>query len=204
MNAQSPTTTPSVPAIRFVDLEDPLGRASLAAKLADYTAFAMLGDVTATNRHHIDEDEADILIYATTQARIAVSELREQFYAASEAEPPTPLPDRPSPAIEPDAELIRLGSELVAAWKAELNVLGETREDASNEAAERDEAAYEVRREVLEKIEAIPATTVVGMCVKALAFCTCEIEWPAEGSDAELYVGDRLKNQVRLDARRVV
>lgn len=105
-NTMDTITTPDVPAIRFVDLEDPFGQANLAVKLADYTAFAMLGDVTGTNRHQIDEDEADILIYATTQARIAVSELRERFYLACEADRHTPPPPRPVPKDDPLLNLI--------------------------------------------------------------------------------------------------
>jgi len=109
----------------------------------------------------------------------------------------------PAAATEPDAELIRLGGELIAAWQFELDVWDETREDYSDEAAERDRAAYEVRREVIERIEAIPATTVAGLAVKAMAFCTCEIEWPADDLDGSLYVGDRLQLQIRREVRGV-
>ncbi|WP_062235810.1 hypothetical protein [Aureimonas sp. N4] len=109
-----------------------------------------------------------------------------------------------APAAElADAELLRLGDELLTAWKAELAVMDETRDDKSDEASARDMAAYEVRRDVVEKIASIPATTAAGLGVKCLAMATCEIDWASDDDTPELYIGDRLSAQIRRDARGV-
>ena len=72
-------------------------------------------------------------------------------------------------AVHPDAELIRLGAELEAAW---------ARQDAAAELAKTDEELEELMRpaeEAVERIEHLPAYTLAGLLVKARAvsWCNC-------------------------------
>jgi len=79
------------------------------------------------------------------------------------------LATRAAAAAHPDAELVRLGAELEAAW---------ARQDAAAELAKTDDELEELMRpaeEAVERIEHLPAYTLAGLLVKAraISWCNC-------------------------------
>jgi hypothetical protein len=84
----------------------------------------------------------------------------------------TPAAATPAPH-HPDAELIRLGHELEAFWKAENAVYERLKGDTSDEATAQTTAANRLTFDVVDQIEALSASTLEGVLVKVLAVSWC-------------------------------
>jgi len=82
--------------------------------------------------------------------------------------------------INQDAELLKLGEDLRIAWLRERVMVNETDGDAF-------EAACAASAEIVRRVEAIKATTLAGLRVKALAVLWCRVgDVPGETTDERL------------------
>jgi hypothetical protein len=98
--------------------------------------------------------------------------------------------------VKPDAELIALEKELDEAWANERAVYAETKNDNSEEADARCADAFEGTSDIVEKIDALPATTMDGLRVKAKC-----VEWCCAGDPKGITFGDT--TDVRIAAQIV-
>ncbi len=113
--------------------------------------------------------------------------------------------DRMDTAPHPDAELIRLGRELEAAWAAERAAWIALHEDDSPEADAQSGAAYNRCDGIVDAIEAEQAATLDGVLVQARA-----VAWIYDGDDFELPGGTTdqriacqiVRDLIRLDRAR--
>jgi hypothetical protein len=93
----------------------------------------------------------------------------------------------------PDAALLALGIELLSAWAAENATYARYRGVATHEADAATDAAFHATSDVVDKIEALPATTFSGLRVKALA-----VSWTHSGEPIER---DAFNEQCTQDVR---
>ena len=81
----------------------------------------------------------------------------------------------------PDAELLRLGRELDAAWAHERATYARMKGSYSKEADRITQAAMLATGEIVDRIEELPATTLDGFKVKARA-----VSWCYDGGEVDL------------------
>jgi hypothetical protein len=76
----------------------------------------------------------------------------------------------------PDAGLLRLGVEFVAAWNLEKAEWAALPPDALDEDCASVNAAAAITKEIVGRLRLLPATTLTGLRIKAMAFCWCRGE----------------------------
>jgi len=108
---------------------------------------------------------------------------------AAVAIPAVALASAPASA---DAALIALGEELETAWAAEIAAYAQYRGDFSLEHEAITDAAYEATKAVILRIEAVPASTMEGLRVKARA-----VQWCYDADPVDLAV-DQSTTDLRL------
>jgi hypothetical protein len=103
-----------------------------------------------------------------------------------------------------DAALLSLGEKLRAAWANEVAIMDMLADDQSLDADETYEAANAVCSELVEQIETLPARTLEGMKVKALAVSWCHsgAEWKqlTQGRTTDI----RLAESILRDIQRLL
>jgi hypothetical protein len=113
------------------------------------------------------------------------------------------LPVAAAAVASPDAELIRLGAELAAAWAQEKPLWDAIGSSAEVEAPEvlwsEAEAASGVSSEIVDKIEGLRAHTLAGLQVKVAA-----LSWTHNGEefDSEFFGGDTTDNRLAAQIMR--
>lgn len=102
------------------------------------------------------------------------------------------------PPIDPEAELLRLGREFERLWSAEDDLCLRFLGDQSDAASDAIDAAVNTTGAVVDKIEVIRATTLLGLIVKVRAFSWChsndvvtaeELFGPKPSTDLRLMMG---------------
>ncbi|MDX7953408.1 hypothetical protein P7D22_19775 [Lichenihabitans sp. Uapishka_5] len=95
-----------------------------------------------------------------------------------------------------DADLIALGAEMDAAWAFQRDVQAATAGGVSQMAESKFEAAFERTAEIVDRIEALTATTLAGLRVKLRG-----IDWCRDGDtldERELFNSDKPTTDLRL------
>ena len=84
-------------------------------------------------------------------------------------------------SVRPDAELLRLGRELDAAWAHERATYARMKGSYSQEGDRITQAAFDATGEIVGRIEELLATTLDGFKVKARA-----VSWCYDGGEVDL------------------
>lgn len=104
-----------------------------------------------------------------------------------------------APEPRPDDAILVLGLKLREAWVAQIRLHELLRDDHSDEADAACDASYDRISALVDQIDAEPASTFLGACIKALAYCWCEAHQLPPDPDKTDYPSrdDRLVASVR-------